>query len=133
VIFLEKLRAMFNLLQPDPASGDPALRPVVDEISIAWPFTDAAIDISPAAPGVYLLYRNGRLIYIGVAVNGAGIRRELESHRRGAYGECTRHATAFLYELARDPRARHRRYLNAHRNRYGGRLPPCNEHELKPG
>jgi hypothetical protein len=132
VIFLERLRAMARLFQPDPASRDPGLRPVVEEALTAWPFSDAAIDLSPAAPGVYLLYRDGRLIYIGVAVNGAGIRQELESHRRGAYGECTRSATAFLYELARDPRARHRHYLSAHRERYGGRLPACNEHELRP-
>jgi hypothetical protein len=126
VTFLEKLRAMFIPLQPEPASGDPGLRPVVDEVSTAWPFTDAAIDLAPDAPGIYLLYQNGRLIYIGAAVNGAGIRQELLSHRSGAYGECTRDATAFLYELARDPLALQRRYLAAHRVRYAGRVPPCN-------
>jgi hypothetical protein len=42
---------------------------------------------------VYLLYGSGRLIYIGVAVNGSGIRQE--------------------YELASDPLALYRRYLNA--------------------
>jgi hypothetical protein len=42
---------------------------------------------------VYLLYGSGRLIYIGVVVNGSGIRQE--------------------YELASDPLALYRRYLNA--------------------
>jgi hypothetical protein len=127
VIFLEKLRTMLRLRTSEPSTAHPELRPVVDEVAVAWPFTEAAIDLSPAAAGVYLLYKDGRLIYVGLAVNGAGIRQELESHRRGAYGACTREATAFLYELARDPRALHRRYLAAQRARYGGRLPPGNE------
>lgn len=129
LIFLEKLRTMLRLSQhqAENPNAAPALHPVIDEVASAWPFTDAAIDLSPAAPGVYLLYQSGRLLYIGLAVNGSNIREELASHRRGAHGECTREATAFVYELARDPRALHRRYLSAHRVRYGGRLPPCNE------
>lgn len=108
------------------------LRTLIDEAACAWPFTDAAIDISPAAPGVYRLYRNGRLIYIGLAVSGAGIRRELESHRQGAYGSCTQGATAFLFEIAADPLATYRRYRDMHGARYGGRLPCCNELKGSP-
>jgi len=103
------------------------LHAYIDERSFAWPFTDAAIAISPTSCGVYLLYASGRLVYIGLAVNGSGIRQELESHRRGAYGKCTQEASAFIYELADDPIAVHRQYLHAHRERYGGRLPACNE------
>ena len=103
------------------------MRAFLDERASAWPFTDAAIAISPVARGVYLLYSNGRLIYIGAAVNGSGIRQELESHRSGAHGNCTQAASAFLYELADDPLAAHRRYLTEHRAQHGGRLPPCNE------
>jgi hypothetical protein len=117
--FLERIRPR--------ADADPGPRAYLSETFSAWPFTDAAVEISPAAPGVYLLYRSGRLIYIGVAVNGSGIRQELASHRRGAHGACTRDASAFFYELASDPLALYRRYLNAHGQRYGGRLPPCNE------
>jgi len=126
VILLEKLRTIFELRR---RAAHAELRPVIDEVSVAWPFTDAAIDLSPAAPGVFLLYRDGRLIYIGLAVNGSGIRQELESHRRGA-GTGTSDATAFTYEPSADPRALHQRYLNLHRQRYGGRLPPANEREL---
>lgn len=121
MIFLEKLRTMLRLGQNQ--LDQPHTAPVAS----AWPFTDAAIDLSPAAPGVYLLYQNGRLLYIGLAVNGSSIREELASHQRGAHGERTRDATAFVYELARDPRALHRRYLSAHRARHGGRLPPGND------
>ena len=128
MIFLQKLRAMLRLGQPERAG----LRPVIDEASLAWPFADAAIDLSPAAPGVYFLYRDGRLIYIGLAVKGSGIRQELESHRRGAHGAGTRGATAFLYEQAPDARALYRRYLSAHRQHHDGRLPLCNEPEPGP-
>jgi hypothetical protein len=65
-------------------------------------------------------------------VNGTTIRGELASHLRGVRGDCTRAATAFTFELTPDPRARHRRYLSMHRDRYGGRLPPGNEGELGP-
>jgi hypothetical protein len=109
------------------ADEGPRLRAYLSETFSAWPFTDAAVEVSPTSPGVYLLYRNGRLIYIGLAVNGSGIRQELESHRRGAYGSRTQAASAFLYELSADPLALYRRYLREHRERYGGRLPPCNE------
>lgn len=129
LIFLERLRELLRLRQPAPENpyAAPALDAVIDEVASAWPFTEAAIDLSPAAPGVYLLYRNGRLLYIGLAVHGSSIRDELASHRRGAHGARTREATAFIYQLVRDPRALHRRYLAAHRERYGGRLPPANE------
>jgi hypothetical protein len=124
--------ALWSLLERIRARGDedPRLHACLSETFSAWPFTDAAVEISPAAPGVYLLYRSGRLIYIGVAINGSGIRQELASHRRGAYGGCTRDASAFFYELASDPLALYRRYLNAHKKRYGGQLPRCNEREL---
>ena len=131
-MFLEKLRSILRLRKHPLADPEAlSLHPVIDEVASAWPFTDAAIDLSPTAPGVYMLYQNGRLLYIGLAVNGSSIRDELASHRLGARRECTRDATAFTYELARDPRALHRRYLAAHRERYGGRLPAGNERELR--
>jgi len=133
LILLDKIRTLLRLRPEEPADAVSALHPVIDEAACAWPFADAAIELSPAAPGVYLLYQNGRLLYIGLAVNGSSIREELASHQRGAYGERTRDATAFLYELGQDPRALHRRYLAAHRMRYGGRLPAGNERELESG
>lgn len=111
----------------------PQVRAVIDEVATAWPFTEAAVDVSPATPGVYLLYRNGHLVYIGAAVNGAGIRAELESHRRGAHGACTKSATAFLFELVAEPLTTYRHYLEAYRAGHDGRLPPCNEAELGAG
>lgn len=108
---------------------EPFLRCHIDERASAWPFTDAAIEISPVSRGLYLLYADGQLIYIGAALNGSGIRGELRAHRAGAHGGCTQAATAFLYELADDPLPLHRRYLEAHRRKYGGRVPPGNRRE----
>ena len=103
---------------------EPALRAYLAPEFAAEPFTDECIAIVPTAPGVYLLYSSGRLIYVGIALSG--IRQELERHRRGAHGGGTRHATAFHYELTANPERAYREYLRAHMARYGGQLPPCN-------
>lgn len=112
-LIFEKLRTLLGM-RYHPAV-DSELRAVIDEAAVAWPFTDAAVDISPTAPGVYLLYKEGQLIYIGLAVNGSGIRQELESHRRGVHGAPTSDATAFLFQITSDPVGLHRRYLDAYR------------------
>lgn len=121
------LRAMGLLTWWRRPARSPGLRPYLTPTFAADPFTDAAIAMAPAQPGVYMLYRSGRLIYIGMAVRGSGIRAELEAHQRGAYGECTQRASAFDYEVSANPLAAQRAYLRAHMARYGGRLPPCNE------
>lgn len=128
-MFFAKLRYLLDMRRRVHAAST-ELRPVIDEVAAAWPFSEAAVDISPAAPGVYLLYRNGELIYIGAAVNGSAIRAELESHRRGAHGACTQSATAFLFELAADPLSTCRQYLQAYRASHGGALPAGNQAEL---
>lgn len=92
-------------------------------------FTQEEVALAPAAPGVYFLYRNERLIYIGIAVHGTGIRQELESHLQGIYGPGTQAATSFDYELTRDPVVVSEQYLRAHMSRHAGRLPSCNARE----
>lgn len=118
---LEEIRRLWL-----PARPRHPLPAFLDERFDAWPFTDAAVEVAPMSPGVYLLYASGRLVYIGLAMTGSGIRQELASHLSGACGDCTQRASAFLYELADDPLSLYRSYLRAHSERYGGRLPPCN-------
>jgi hypothetical protein len=89
-------------------------------------FGEATVVFAPASPGVYFLYRGERLIYIGIAVHGTGIRQELEKHLAGRYGPRTRAATVFEYELTRDPVVASREYLLAHMAQNRGRLPLCN-------
>ena len=93
----------------------------------ADPFTAEGVSLAPRAPGIYMLYRSGRLIYVGMAERRGGIRAKLEAHRRGDHGACTRAATAFLYELAADPARAQREYLLARMARHGGRPPLCNQ------
>lgn len=81
---------------------------------------------APAAPGVYLLYRGHRLIYIGLAAAGATIRDSLRHHLRGAGGACTRSATEFDYETSTDPVSLYRHYLAVYLDATAGQLPDCN-------
>jgi hypothetical protein len=97
----------------------------------AAPFDEAGVAAAPATSGVYFLYREHRVLYIGVAVHGTGIRQELEKHLSGAYGARTRTATAFDFEQTRDPVVARGEYLAAHRAQYGGRLPRYNKTESR--
>lgn len=90
----------------------------------AEPFTEESIALVPASRGIYKLYREGEVIYAGIALSN--LRRELESHRRGQLGECTREASGFLYEVTADPEEALREYLRTYMVRNGPRLPPCN-------
>jgi hypothetical protein len=93
-------------------------------------FSEATVACAPASSGVYFLYRGERLIYIGIAVHGTGIRQELEKHLAGRHGPRTRAATAFEYELTRDPVVASREYLLAHMAHNRGRLPLCNRTDV---
>ena len=85
------------------------------------------MDQAPASPGVYLLYRGHRLIYIGLAAAGATIRERLRYHLRGAGGACTRSATEFDYEASAEPLALYHHYVAVYLDATGGQLPDCSE------
>lgn len=91
------------------------------------PFVSRHVDEAPALPGVFLLYRSGRLIYIGLAGPGGSIRERLRQHLRGEAGACTRAATEFDYEAATDPLSLYRHYLAVYLGTSAGRLPDCNQ------
>ena len=91
------------------------------------PFDARNVAEAPAAPGVYLLYRGHRLIYIGVAAAGATICDRLLHHLRGDGGRCTRSASEFDYEVSADPIALYRHYVDVYLAATAGLLPDCNE------
>ena len=91
------------------------------------PFHARYLNRAPASPGVYLLYRGHRLIYIGLAAAGATIRERLRDHLRGGGGTCTRSATGFNCETAADAPALYQHYIAVYLDATGGRLPDCNE------
>lgn len=90
------------------------------------PFDARSVAHAPAAPGVYLLYRGHRLIYIGVAAGGATIRACLRQHLRGERGRCTGSASEFDYEVSAAPLPLYRHYLGVYLETTAGLLPDCN-------
>ena len=100
--------------------------PPAARISEHVPFDAQRIAETPAAPGVYLLYRQHRLIYIGHAPAGTTIRARLERHLRGEAGACTQAATEFDYETSAYADWLYRHYLAVYLDATGGLLPDCN-------
>lgn len=90
------------------------------------PFDARNVAEAPASPGVYLLYRGHRLIYIGLAAGAATIQERLRYHLRGDGGRCARSATEFDYETSADPVALYRHYVSVYLDATGGLLPDCN-------
>lgn len=105
----------------------PSARPAAPEERL--PLTAGNLAAVPASPGVYLLYRHHRLIYIGLAAVGGSIREHLRHHLRGAGGPCTRAATEFDYETSEDPVGLYRHYVAVYLDTTGGMLPECNEQD----
>ena len=95
------------------------------------PFVSRGVAEAPASPGVYLLYRGHRLIYIGLAAAGATIQERLQYHLRGDGGPCTRSATEFDYETSADPVPLYRHYVAVYLDATGGLVPDCNEHAAR--
>ncbi|MGE5639891.1 MAG: hypothetical protein ACM30H_07325 [Clostridia bacterium] len=92
-----------------------------------FPFTAKLIAVAPEHGGVYALWLDGSLIYLGHARGGAStIRSRLVDHYSGMVGVCSRRASHYSWEIAANPAARERElleeYLRAHE-----RAPRCNE------
>lgn len=87
------------------------------------PFELWFISQAPEVPGVYILFRAQRPVYIGVAAGDTTIRRELQRHLRGDFGPGTRLAEEFDYEASENPVALHRNYLALHAAASGAAMP----------
>jgi len=91
-----------------------------------FPFTAKLIAGSPQEPGVYLLWQDGEVIYVGRAGGrGATIRSCLVDHFSGSLGPCTKRATEYSWEISRDPSGREQEILADYRAKFE-RLPRCN-------
>ena len=85
------------------------------------------IDGAPKDVGVYALWRDEKLLYVGRALGGAStIASCLDEHLSGARCECSRQATHYSWEIVLQPVARELELLEEQRQ-IGG-LPPCNQH-----
>ena len=91
-----------------------------------FPFSAALIAAAPEEPGVYLLWQEGEVIYIGRAAGrDTTIRSRLVDHFSGREGVCTRSTTHYSWELSRDPAEREAQLLQEHLSRFE-RAPRCN-------
>jgi hypothetical protein len=64
-------------------------------------FDAVGIRMSPDTPGVFILFREARTIFIGMA--DRSIRRALESHEHGDKGTLTSRATTYWCEPDGEP------------------------------
>ena len=89
-----------------------------------WLFASSVIEHSPEEPGVYALWQEDEVIYVGRAAAG-GIKTSLLQHLEGRHGACTRAATHYSWEISLWPTLRESEvlaeFVAAHQ-----RTPRCN-------
>ncbi len=86
-------------------------------------FTAAIVQGAPSNAGLYALWQDGDLIYVGRA---ASIRERLAEHLQGRVCPCAGQATHYSWELSLRPATREVELLEHFKKRHG-RLPRCNE------
>jgi excinuclease UvrABC nuclease subunit len=97
--------------------------PVPSEL---FPFTARLIAGSPEEPGIYVLWEDGDVIYIGHAQGrGITIRSRLVDHFAGTLSPCTRRASHYSWEISLKPAPREQELIEEYR-RANTRLPRCN-------
>ena len=91
-----------------------------------FPFTAKLIAGAPQEPGVYALWLENDVIFVGHAQGAnASIRCCLLDHFSGARGPCTRRASHYSWAIAPQPVERERELLEDYRQR-NSHLPHCN-------
>jgi hypothetical protein len=89
------------------------------------PLQAAAVAATPERPGVYFLYREERLVFIGLAAPGTTVRRELRRLIEGERPDIA--AGAFDCLAADDPVPVYRRCMLRYAEVHDGVLPACNK------
>ena len=93
-----------------------------------YSFTRKMLDGAPKDMGVYVLWRDQQLLYIGRALGGAStISSCLEEHMSGGRCDCSRQATHYSWEIVLQPIGRELELL-AEQEKAMGERPPCNLH-----
>lgn len=85
-------------------------------------FSSIIVHGAPEQAGVYALWQDDEMIYLGRAVS---IRQRLVDHLQRSDSPCTNEATHYTWELALRPETREAELLEQFRQRHG-RLPRCN-------
>ena len=88
-----------------------------------WPFVDYSVEAAPLDPGVYGLWKDGELIYIGSSDGPeSSIRSRLTEHLRAGMDRRPDH---YSWEVAADPAKRRAESLEQFRSLHK-RLPRLN-------
>lgn len=93
-----------------------------------WPFTPYLVSDAPEMPGVFALWENDELVYIGRATAPGSIRSALIARLNGE-PPFTALASHYAWEICRDPGPRERELLDEHVEAYRS-LPRWNRQEL---
>src|SRR5262249_8193064 len=94
-----------------------------------YKFTKENVDKSPRKPGVFALYEEDTLIFIGGAADGVTLRSQLQGHQAGRAGVGTRRATHYRREGTSASVTREIELLPGVKASLGGR-PPDNTPDL---
>lgn len=89
-----------------------------------YAFTHPMLQYAPNEQGVYALFRQGDMIYIGCARAGMTIRTCLLLHQDGSLGGCTIGATHYTWEITRWSSSRSTEILLQF-HKANGREPRC--------
>jgi excinuclease UvrABC nuclease subunit len=82
----------------------------------------------PERAGVYKLFQNGTLIYIGRSSGGSNtIKSRINSHYSGRSGPCKAKMTSYKYDTTVADVTTERKLLEEYKRNHGGKLPPCND------
>ncbi len=92
-----------------------------------FPATHANLEGLPEQSGVFTLYEEGQMIFIGRA-DGSGhtIRSVVLDHKEGRIGACTQQFDHYTREVTLNVALRYRELLQRHARKYH-RFPKCND------
>lgn len=91
-----------------------------------YKLTRAMVADAPDHQGLYALWENDELIYVGRASAAATIRERLAAHFNRLHCPCTEKATHYSWELSLQPATREFEVLQEFLAQHG-RMPRCNE------
>ena len=87
--------------------------------------TRVMVEGAPNEPGLYALWEEDELIYLGRASLAATIRARLTEHLERRLCPCTERASHYSWELSLRPATREVEILEEHTAQFG-RMPRCN-------
>jgi hypothetical protein len=91
-----------------------------------YKLTRTMVEAAPHEQGLYALWEDDELIYLGLAATSATIRERLTEHLGRRLCPCAQKATYYSWELSLRPAAREVEILEEFFAQFG-RMPRCNE------